>query len=213
VTEPFYKRAAAESFAADDATGWFERVYAAAEAGEAIVPWDHHEPEPLLVSWAEARGLDGAGLRALVVGCGLGDDAEFLAGLGFSVVAFDISATAIEAARRRWPASSVAYERADLFAAPAEWVRGFEFVLEHATVQALPESIRPQAIRAITEFVGPGGTLLAILRARLDDEPARELPPFTLVRGELEAFGDNGLTVVRLDRADERHWVGEFTRR
>jgi 2-polyprenyl-3-methyl-5-hydroxy-6-metoxy-1,4-benzoquinol methylase len=212
VTEPFYKRAAAESYAADDATGWFERVYAAAEAGEAVVPWDHHEPAPALVSWARACGLNGARRRALVVGCGLGDDAEFLAGLGFSVVAFDISATAIEAARRRWPGSPVAYEQADLFAAPPEWARGFDFVLEDATVQALPESVRPRAIRAIAEFVGPGGALLAIARARRDDEPARELPPFTLLRAELESFGDFGLTVVRLDLADELHWLGEYAR-
>jgi len=89
---------------------------------------------------------------------------------------------------------------------------GFDFVLEDATVQALPESVRPRAIRAIAELVGPGGALLAIARARRDDEPARELPPFTLLRAELESFGDFGLTVVRLDLADELHWLGEYAR-
>jgi SAM-dependent methyltransferase len=208
----FYKRAAAESFAAGDATGWFERLYAAAETGEAVVPWDHGEPGPHLVSWARARGVDGRGKRALVVGCGLGDDAEYLAGLGFSTLAFDISATAIAAARARHPQTGVVYETADLFDPPAPWRHGFDFVLEHATVQALPERVRPAAISAIAGFVAPGGTLLAILRARADGEPERELPPFTLRRDEMRSFAGGGLTLVRLGLADERHWLGEFAR-
>lgn len=210
---PYYKRAAAESYASDDPTAWFERVYAAAEAGEAVVPWDHHEPGPPLVAWAQAQRLDGQGKQALVVGCGLGDDAEFLAGLGFSVVAFDISPTAIAAARRRWPGSTVSYEVADLFAPPPQWLRHFDFVLEEATVQALPAKVRPDAIHAIADFVGPGGTLLVIARARRDDEPARDLPPFTLLREEIESFAAKGLTVGRIELADEHHWRGDFARR
>ncbi len=206
MTEPFFKRAAAESYAAGDPTGWFERVYAAAEAGEAIVPWDHRQAEPLLVSWARARRLDGHGKRALVVGCGLGDDAEFLASLGFSVTAFDIAPTAIEAARQRWPESAVTYTQADLFAAPQEWRHAFDFVLEHATIQALPATIRPEAIRAIAEFPRPGGTVLVIARARDDAEPARELPPFTLLRQEIESFGPG-----TVERVDDNIWLGEFT--
>lgn len=203
--EPFFKRAAAQSYAADDPTGWFERVYAAAETGEAVVPWDHHIPGPLLVSWARSHALDGQGKRALVVGCGLGEDAEFLASLGFSVTAFDISATGIAAARRRWPGTAVSYQQADLFDAPAHWRHGFDFVLEHATIQALPESVRPKAIRAIAGFVAPGGTLLVIARARADEEPARELPPFTLLRKEIELFGDGAIELA------DGYWRAEFT--
>ena len=61
---------------------------------------------------------------ALVVGCGLGDDAEFIAGLGFSVVAFDISASAIAAAQQRFPQSTVRYRVADLMAAPGRLATG-----------------------------------------------------------------------------------------
>ena len=80
---------------AGDATGWFERLYAAAEAGDVVVPWDRGSPHRLLVQWAEQRGITGNGRRAVVVGCGLGDDAEYIAGLGFDTVGFDISASAI----------------------------------------------------------------------------------------------------------------------
>jgi SAM-dependent methyltransferase len=95
------RRLAAESLAAGDPTGWFERLYVAAQEGEAVVPWDRGAPHRLLVEWAQARAGDGRGRRALVVGSGLGDDAEHVAGQGFDTVAFDVSPTAIRAARAR----------------------------------------------------------------------------------------------------------------
>lgn len=40
---------AAEPLAADDPTSWFERLYASAAGGEAVVPWDRGAPHRLLV--------------------------------------------------------------------------------------------------------------------------------------------------------------------
>ena len=48
---------------------------------------------PNLSEWTDFRKVKAHGKRALVVGCGLGDDAEYLAEQGFSVTAFDISPT------------------------------------------------------------------------------------------------------------------------
>jgi 2-polyprenyl-3-methyl-5-hydroxy-6-metoxy-1,4-benzoquinol methylase len=80
-----------------EATAWFERLYAAGGG----VPWDRGAPHPLLADWARGRSF--AGGRALVVGCGLGEDAELVARLGFVTTAFDVSPTAIERARERFP--------------------------------------------------------------------------------------------------------------
>jgi ubiquinone/menaquinone biosynthesis C-methylase UbiE len=77
-----------------------------------------------------------------VVGCGLGDDAEYVAGRGFDTVAFDISASAIRAARRRYPDSAVHYVTADLLDPPGEWERAFDLVVESLTLQALPDPRR-----------------------------------------------------------------------
>jgi hypothetical protein len=52
-------------------------------AGTEAIPWADLEPNPHLLSWLEANPTDGRGRRALKVGCGLGDDAEALAELGF----------------------------------------------------------------------------------------------------------------------------------
>jgi SAM-dependent methyltransferase len=201
----------------DAATAWFEPLYAAAERGEALVPWDGHAPAAHLVEWTAARGVDGRGRRALVVGCGLGDDAEHVAGLGFATVAFDISPTAIRLARERFPESHVEYVVADLFDPPPEWAGAFDLVVESITVQALPATVRPRAIAAIPAFVAPGGTLLVLSAGREPDEPA-DGPPWPLVRREIEAFATGGVEPVRVEDIRgapspwARRWRAEFAR-
>jgi SAM-dependent methyltransferase len=201
----------------DDPTGWFEPLYAAAEAGEAVVPWDRGGPSPLLVEWTAERELDGRGRRAMVVGCGLGDDAEHVAALGFETVAFDIAPTAIGGARRRFPDSSVEYVVADLLDPPAEWRSAFHFVVESITVQALPDPPRPAATANVSSLVAPGGTLLVLAAAREQHEPANG-PPWPLVRAEVEAFATGGVEAVRIEDLRgmpdpwERRWRAELRR-
>jgi SAM-dependent methyltransferase len=212
------RRLAAESFAAGDPTGWFERMYAAAEAGTWVVPWDRGTPSGMLVQWAGARGLDGGGQRALVVGCGLGDDAEYIAGLGFDTVAFDISAAAIRTARRRRPRSRVGYVTADLLDPPEAWQQAFDLVVECFTVQALPDPPRRDAIVNIGRMAGPGGTLIVVARARDAGEDPGQGPPWALTRAEIDTFAATGLSLVRIDDVDDigpppaRRWLAEFRR-
>ena len=152
--------------AGDDPLGWFERLYSQVEGGTAVAPWDRGAPHPLLVEWAEARALDGTGRRALVVGAGLGADAEYVAGLGFATVAFDLAETAVRIARRRFPESPVEYRADDLLEPPAEWHGAFDLVIESLTVQSMPPSLHADAIARIAAMVGPGGTLLVVATGR-----------------------------------------------
>lgn len=206
----------AESARGGDPTAWFDRLYRAAEAGEAVVPWDRRAPHRLLVEWAQRHGVV-ADVRALVVGCGLGDDAEYVASLGHETIAFDVANAAVEGAWRRFPASDVEYVVADVLDPPARWREAFGFVLESLTVQSLPERLHPGAIRRVTEFVAPGGTLLVIATARDEGAPA-DGPPWPLTRGELDAFGSDGLQPVRIEQIPDelqpsvRRWRGEFRR-
>jgi len=82
------RQLAAEAVADGQPLRWFEQLYAAADQDGSPVPWADHEPNPNLLSWGR---LDVATMRrALVVGCGYGDDAEWLAAQGCEVTAFDI---------------------------------------------------------------------------------------------------------------------------
>jgi SAM-dependent methyltransferase len=192
------RRMAEGALAHDDATGWFEQLYLAAEGGDAEVPWDRDEPQVLLSEWAEAERLDGRGRRALVVGCGLGLDAELLAGRGFATVAFDVAPTAVATARRRFPGSAVDYVTADLLDLPAAWIGAFDLVYESLTVQSLPPDLHPAATRAVASAVAPGGTLLVVAAARHGADVPERLP-WPLTADEIAAFADGDLRVVTLE--------------
>src|ERR1043166_7987836 len=113
------QRMAKEHVERGDAVGWFEKLYRGA-GGEAMeIPWADLKVNPNFAKWAGREKLRGDGKRALVVGGGLGDDAEALSAMGFDVTAFDVAPTAIEWARKRFPKSRVNYRTADLFDAPA----------------------------------------------------------------------------------------------
>ena len=90
------RQLAAESIRTGAPLAWFETLYAQAEGDNSVVPWADMTVNANLAAWLERQQTAGAGRAALVVGCGLGDDAEALASLGFRVTAFDISATCID---------------------------------------------------------------------------------------------------------------------
>jgi SAM-dependent methyltransferase len=206
-----------QALAAGDPTGWFEPLYAAAEEAGSAVPWDRGAPHWLLTAWAQEKALNGRGRRALVVGCGPGSDAEYVAGRGFAVTAFDVSASAIRAARRRFPGSAVDYQVADLLAPPPGWHEAFDLVVESQTVQSLPDPPRRDAIARIGQMVAPGGTLIVIALARDDGEDPGPLPPWPITRAEIGAFGGTGLVPVRIDDVADgvhagRRWLAEYRR-
>jgi len=201
---------AARSLAAGDDTGWFEELYAAAAVGEAVVPWADLAANPALVEHVPS----GTG-TAVVIGCGLGDDAEYLASLGWKVTAFDVSPSAVGRARARFPESGVEYVAADLLDPPAGWA--FDLVVEIFTVQVLTGGARRAAIANTAGLVAPGGLLLVVARARDEDEPEGRMP-WPLTRAEAESFASHGLETSVLEEfldGEEppvRRWHGEFRR-
>lgn len=192
------RRLAGAALARGDATGWFEELYRRAGADWSRVPWADLVPNPLLVEWL--AGPDAAGLRgrALVVGCGYGDDAELLAGAGFAVTAFDVAPTAIESCRARYPTSAVDYVVADALAPPAAWRAAFDLVFESYTLQVLPEEARAPLLAGLAATVAPGGRLLVLCRGRDAADPEGELP-WSLTRAELDAVGAHGLAPLRFE--------------
>jgi SAM-dependent methyltransferase len=205
---------AAEAIAAGDPTSWFERLYSAAAAGQAEVPWDRGGPFAFVAEWLDRQ--QGAGRRAVVVGCGPGEDAELAASRGFEVTAFDVAPAAIELARRRHPSSPVDYRVADLFALPADWQGAYDVVVESLTVQSLPEAVRAPAIRAVTELVAPGGTLLVVAAGRSPGSAVTG-PPWPLTSDDIDLFAQllQPVLVERLPDPQARsefRWRAEFAR-
>jgi SAM-dependent methyltransferase len=197
----------------------FEEIYLRAGPDFSAIPWAALAPHPALVAWLDTGHLppasgthpdpaagsrpapgvrpDGdtapvAGRSALIVGCGLGDDAEEAARRGYRVTAFDLSPTAIRDCRHRFPGSAVDYQVADLFRLPASWNLVFDLVVEIRTLQSLPLAQRADAATAIAATVRPGGWLFVHCLGRGDDEPATSRP-WPVSQHDLSAFGDAGL--------------------
>jgi SAM-dependent methyltransferase len=192
--------------ATGDDVAWFEQLYATSRHSGIGVPWDRGGPHPLLLDWAQGR--DGAGRRALVVGEGLGADAELLAARGFAVTAFDIARTAIDGARERFPDTQVDYRVANLLNPPPEWREAFDLVVESLTVQSLPRDVRAAATANVSGFVAPGGTLLVIATAEDPEHPTGQGPPWPLTRDEVDAFGLEPVSVEQV----EGRWRAELRR-
>lgn len=228
----FDKRARARELATEfiergDPLGWFDALYKESGGDTEKIPWADMEPNRFFKAWAEETGLMGGGRSALVVGCGLGDDAKYLHDLGFKVTTFDISPTAIEWAKKVYGDTDIQFETADLFQVPDSWKAtndgdthaggGFDFVLEIYTIQPLPIEMRPQTIDAVASFVAPAGTLVVVCRGREDDDEVGEVP-WPLSRRDLSRFKENGLIETSFreywhEEDEEKRFVVEYERR
>ena len=150
-----------------------------------MIPWDWKEPHPFLVDWIEQTIDKG---RALVVGCGLGEDAAFLSRKGWQVTAFDISASAIDWARNLHNSLEIEWVVADLLNLPESWERQFDLVLEVHILQAIPKEISNKASIKLSPLVARGGHLVCIGRL---EEPEEEYsgPPWPLSLNFIEEIG------------------------
>ena len=179
-----------------DPTRWYDELWSAAGRGDVPLPWDHTEPNDVLGDYVDEH--PGAG-RAVVIGCGLGADSEYLAAHGWATTAFDISPAAVAAVRQRYPASSVDYRVADLLDLPAGLVGGFDLVVEIFTVQALHPSLRTGAIDGVRRLLAPGGEALVVQFVRADAEERTPDPPWLLNRAEIEELAGDGVELTTLD--------------
>ena len=200
----------AKSYARQDPTGWFEELYTAASGDESAIPWAKSTVNSSLASWIKTKQPQGNGKTALVVGSGLGDDAEAIAELGFQVTGFDISPTAIAWSKKRFPNSQVNYLVDDLLNPSQINQSKYDLVLESYTLQALPAQVRPKGIETISQLVARQGTLLIICRGREESQPATSLP-FPLTKSELAYFEQLSLQQVQFDDyLDEKSSIRRF---
>jgi 2-polyprenyl-3-methyl-5-hydroxy-6-metoxy-1,4-benzoquinol methylase len=203
----------------DNPVDWFEPLYAESTKNGEGVPWATMDTHPSFKQWLKQNKLNGSNKTALVVGCGMGDDAVELENLGFQVTAFDVSETAIKYCNERFPDSSVDFAQADLLQEQSQWQGKFDFVLEIYTVQALPPKYENQLIQNISMFVAPAGQLVVIAEVSNEERIFENGPPWLLTPKHIDSFISCGLnvknTTIQNDSGDQSEmntFVTEFIR-
>ena len=206
---------------------FYEAIYSSANGDPARVPWADCRACPMVVEWLNSHApvVVRPGCRAVVVGCGLGDDLIELAERGYDVLGFDIAPSAVRWAARRHPQHGDRFATADLLRPHPRLVRRFDLVIEAYTLQSLHPTLREQACRGLEALMSPRGVLLATCRARDAQCALADLvsPPYPLTSEELlAATHAAGLTpldpdaaVVELEGACQpgaRHLRGVFVR-
>ena len=168
---------------------WFERLYEHAESNAAWIPWSKGEPHPLLVDWMEKTNQSPG--TALVVGCGLGEDAMYLAEQGWNVTAFDIAPTAVQWASERYPHERIDWVVGDLLHPNRKWEMAFDFVIEVHILQAIPEEFRIPASRNLSPLVSSSGQLVCIGRLSIDNSIEQDGPPWALSKEFISSVGND----------------------
>ena len=186
----------------DEPTGWFDSIYTNAEGDHRAVFWADLESNPYLLNWLKNCAFKHTGRKAIVIGCGVGDDAETLSETGYEVTAFDISLEAIRLCKNRYPETRVNYLVADLFDYPSLWAENYELVYECNTIQVLPGKYRIQARDAMVSLLTPQGYLLVSCRSRLTGEQEDDIP-LPLDKEEIDGFIRCGLSEENFEAYDD----------
>lgn len=173
---------------------FFDNVYKNADKDNLeSIPWATLSANIHLVEYLDSSESQ-KGKKALVIGCGLGDDAEVLAGVGYAVDAIDISETAINMAKERFPKLEIDFRVEDIFKLPAFMKGHYDLVFESRTIQSLDPKFRDELVKIIADLVQEDGELLVHTNIQ-DDSETYGGPPWPLYRRELDTFQDHGLKV------------------
>ncbi len=174
-------------------TDWFENLYAGSNTSGEGVPWANMDTHPVFKDWLSKNSISGKGKKALVVGCGLGDDAIALEKLGFKVTAFDVAESAIDLCKKRFPESAVQFVTADLLTGIPEWENEFDLVLEIFTIQALPPKYEVLVIGNLSKLIVPNGELIMVTEVQEAKRTFEVGPPWLLNHNYIELFEEKGL--------------------
>jgi SAM-dependent methyltransferase len=181
------------------ASAWFEEFYKTNFLNEKLIPWAKLQPNEHLEEYLQNNLPHG---KALVVGCGLGDDAIALSEAGFDVTAIDVSKSAIAWCEERFDGYGVKFQVQDIFELPPEMLGQYDFVFESLTIQSLPLVFRDKVITAIASLLSPEGRLLVVANGKNAGEKYQG-PPWPLEINEVRLFTNKNMRELEFSILEE----------
>jgi len=172
----------------EDSSKFFEDIYKQSSGDKEKIPWANMQADSFLTEYLEMHLGEG---KAIVIGCGLGDDALALEEAGFDVTAIDISETAIKWCQERYDYTNINFFVQDIFNLPADMLEQYDFIFESRTIQSLPLIHRDKIISCISSLMAPKAKALVIANGKQEGEKF-EGPPWPLEYNELRLFENYG---------------------
>jgi SAM-dependent methyltransferase len=141
----------------------FDALYRGESPGEgmpamATPPWDTKAPKENVITWHSGGWVHG---DVLDIGCGLGDNAVYLAKNGYSVTGLDISPTALMTAERRAHDAGVDVRFAVADSTTLDgYTDAFDTVIDSGMFHCLDDDGKRAYAAAVHRATRPGATLL-----------------------------------------------------
>jgi SAM-dependent methyltransferase len=144
-------------------------------------PWDIGRPQPAIVRLASQNALVGPVLDA---GCGTGENALQIAGLGLSVFGVDVAETALAMARKKAAERGIGAVFTAADALHLERLgRTFQTVLDCGLFHTLEGDERTHYVASLASVTEPGATLYVLCFS----DAGPEYGPHPVREGELRA--------------------------
>jgi SAM-dependent methyltransferase len=165
-------------------------------------PWDTKAPKDNVVAWQEGGWIHG---DVLDIGCGLGDNAIYLAKNGYNVAGLDISPTALITAERRAQDAGVQVKFAVTDSTKLEgYTDAFDTVVDSGMFHCLDDDGKRSYAAAAHRATRPGATLL--ISCFSDANPSDEEWPRPAVSEQTlrDVLGGAGWDIESLEPATVR---------
>lgn len=165
--------------------------------GMATPPWDTKAPKENVVGWHRAGLVHG---DVLDIGCGLGDNAVYLARQGHAVTGLDISPTALVTAERRTHDAgvNVKFEVADATTL-AGYTDAFDTVIDSGMFHCLDDAQKRSYARAVHRATRDGATLLLSCFSDAEPQDADWPRPAVTEQTLHNVLGGAGWDIVSLE--------------